>query len=188
MSTRVRKLADSVIWVVNEGDDAPAKDQEQCGNCWALPYTGGIEGSWEVATGQLHSLSEQQLGGCSEQSSGCNGGLRILPVLDTSDSEVEHVNDPAELLAEEERKLAARSALCAAVAANAIASLRAKEALAGALEELERAILAGDAASFPSAVSRFKAMQFEAAELAQARQLLVDEASEAGGTATETFH
>ena len=60
--------------------------------------------------------------------------------------------------------------------------------LAGAHEELERAILVGDAASLPSAVSRFKAMQFEAAELAQVRQLLEDEASEAGGTATETFH
>ena len=92
-----------------------------------------------------------------------------------------------ELLAGDERQLAARSAPCAAVAANAIASLRAEEALARAIVELERAILAGDAASLPSAVSRFKAMQFEAAELAQARQLLVDEASEAGGTATETF-
>ena len=77
-----------------------------------------------------------------------------------------------ELMAGDERQLAARSALCAAVAANTIASLRAEEALAGAIVE----ILAGDAASLPSAVSRFEALKFEAAELAQERQLL------------ETFH
>merc|ERR1712232_726948 len=37
--------------------------------------TGGVEGRWEVATGSLKSLSEQQLVDCSKQNSGCNGGL-----------------------------------------------------------------------------------------------------------------
>ena len=41
----------------------------------AFSSTGGTEGMWEIATGSLKSLSEQQLVDCSKQNSGCNGGL-----------------------------------------------------------------------------------------------------------------
>merc|ERR1711934_230954 len=53
--------------------------------------TGGVEGRWEVATGSLKSLSEQQLVDCSKQNSGCNGGL-----MDYAFSFYENVNIASE--------------------------------------------------------------------------------------------
>jgi len=68
------ELASSVDWTT-QGAVTPVKDQGQCGSCWAFSTTGGLEGAWEIATGKLESLSEQEFVDCSKNgSAGCSGG------------------------------------------------------------------------------------------------------------------
>merc|ERR1711865_622951 len=67
-------LADSVNWVT-AGAVTPIKDQGQCGSCWAFSTTGSTESAWQIGSGNLLSVSEQQLVDCATRtSSGCQGG------------------------------------------------------------------------------------------------------------------
>ena len=52
----------------------PVKNQGQCGSCWAFSATEQIETDVAMATGQLFTLSPQQITSCDHTDLGCNGG------------------------------------------------------------------------------------------------------------------
>ncbi|KAJ3670887.1 hypothetical protein LUZ60_008313 [Juncus effusus] len=50
------------------------KDQGTCGDCWAFSAVGAIEGAVKLSTGQLMSLSEQEILDCTGSEMSCKGG------------------------------------------------------------------------------------------------------------------
>ncbi|KAK3121373.1 hypothetical protein QOZ80_8BG0651800 [Eleusine coracana subsp. coracana] len=72
----IDELPASVDWRT-KGAVTPIKDQGQCGCCWAFSAVAAMEGIVKLSTGNLISLSEQELVDCDVhgEDQGCGGGL-----------------------------------------------------------------------------------------------------------------
>ncbi|NP_001312246.1 low-temperature-induced cysteine proteinase-like precursor [Nicotiana tabacum] len=68
-------LPDSVDWR-EKGVLVGVKDQGSCGSCWAFSAIASVEAVNSIVTGDVISLSEQELVDCdTSYNDGCNGGL-----------------------------------------------------------------------------------------------------------------
>uniref|UniRef100_A0ACD5UGH7 Uncharacterized protein n=1 Tax=Avena sativa TaxID=4498 RepID=A0ACD5UGH7_AVESA len=69
------ELPESVDWR-DKGAVVGVKDQGGCGSSWAFSAIAAVEGINQIVTGQLVSLSEQELVDCDTlYNAGCDGGL-----------------------------------------------------------------------------------------------------------------
>src|SRR5512137_2715119 len=71
-------LPSQFSWLDYGGDwSTPAKDQGNCGSCWAFGALGALEGAINIAKGDPNfdrDLSEQYILSCLPEAGSCNGG------------------------------------------------------------------------------------------------------------------
>lgn len=66
-------VPDSVDWRA-QGAVTEIKNQRSCGSCWAFAAVAATEGLVKIATGNLISMSEQQVLDCTGDRSSCDSG------------------------------------------------------------------------------------------------------------------
>ncbi|EDV41724.2 uncharacterized protein Dana_GF17358, isoform A [Drosophila ananassae] len=74
-------LPENIDWR-SLGAVTPVKNQKYCDSCWAFAAAGALEGQHFRHTGNLVSLSEQNLLDCSVSNNGCKSGLASRAFLD----------------------------------------------------------------------------------------------------------
>jgi C1A family cysteine protease len=76
LTTLKEIVPDVVDWRLN-GAVTPIKTQGLCGSCYSFAAVAALEGVYQIATGKLYSLSEQEIIDCShlEGNNFCFGGL-----------------------------------------------------------------------------------------------------------------
>ncbi|XP_047060573.1 cysteine proteinase EP-B 2-like [Lolium rigidum] len=105
----VSDLPQSVDWR-EQGAVTGVKDQGKCGSCWAFSTVVSVEGINAIRSGQLVSLSEQELVDCdTADNNGCQGGLM--------DNAFEYIKNNGGLATEEAYPYHASNGTCDAVEA-----------------------------------------------------------------------
>ncbi|MBD3347866.1 MAG: hypothetical protein GF400_01570, partial [Candidatus Eisenbacteria bacterium] len=71
------EFRDSFDWR-DYGGTTPAKDQLDCGSCWAFASAGAVEAHVKIYEGVELDISEQQAIDCNNSGSGCDGGTCVV--------------------------------------------------------------------------------------------------------------